>query len=43
MIKLDTFEEVIHGHIKKIRDKENETNVPEVDRDPANKIDPKFF
>ena len=43
LIKLDTFEEVIHGHIKKIRDKENETNVPEVDRDPANKIDPKFF
>lgn len=42
-ISIDGFEEVIHGHIRKIREKENETNVPEIDRDPANKIDPKFF
>ena len=34
---------MIHGHIRKIRERENKTNVPEIDRDPANKIDPKFF
>lgn len=42
-IHIDSFEDVIHGHIRKIRERENETNVPEIDRDPANKIDPKFF
>jgi hypothetical protein len=43
LIKIDSFEEVVHGHIRRLREKENETNVPEVDRDPANRIDPKFF
>lgn len=43
LIKLDSFEEVIHGHIRAIREKEYSQNVPEVDRDPCNKIDPKFF
>ena len=42
-IHIDSFEDVIHEKIRKIREKENETNVPEPDRDPANKIDPKFF
>lgn len=43
LIKFDSFEEVIYGKIAKIRERENEYEMPEADRDPANKIDPKFY
>lgn len=43
LIQIESFEDAIHGRIREIRDRENRTDVPEIDRDPVNKIDPKFF
>jgi hypothetical protein len=43
LIKFDSFEEVIYGKIAKVRERENVNDIPDADRDPCNKIDPKFY
>lgn len=42
LIQIDSFQDVI-GHIRKIRHVENVLSLPESERDPVNRIDPKFF
>ena len=41
LISIDSFEDAI-GYVRAVRAKENESSVPEVDRNPCTKVDPTF-